>query len=84
MNWITHSLFYEAVLNEFYFQLFYAFCMALGISPLDGTKSEEHMKEDIALMNRIRSGEQIFANKEELSIIGNALGTTEWDVEDEL
>lgn len=64
--------------------LFYAFCMALGISPLDGTKSEEHMKEDIALMNRIRSGEQIFANKEELSIIGNALGTTEWDVEDEL
>jgi len=42
------------------------------------------MKEDIALMNRIRSGEQIFANKEELSIIGNALGTTEWDVEDEL
>jgi hypothetical protein len=58
--------------------------MALGISPLDGTKSDEHMEEDIKLMHRIRNGEQIFANKEELSIIGNALGTMEWNVEDEL
>jgi hypothetical protein len=42
------------------------------------------MKEDLELMHRIRNGEQIFANKEELSIIGNALGTMEWNVEDEL
>jgi hypothetical protein len=72
------------ILTKFYTQLFYAFCMALGISPLDGTTSEVHMKDDMALMSRIRSGEQFFANKEELSIIGNALGTLEWNVEDEL
>lgn len=72
------------ILTIFFTQLFYAFCMALGISPLDGTTSDLHMKEDIALMDRIRHGEQIFANKEELSIIGNTLGTLEWNVEDEL
>lgn len=58
--------------------------MALGISPLDGTTSELHMKEDMALINRIRSGEDFFADKEELAIIGNALGTLEWNIEDEL
>ena len=58
--------------------------MTLGISPLDGTTSELHMKDDMELMNRIRSGEQIFANKEELSIVGNALGTVGWNEEDEL
>lgn len=55
--------------------LFYAFCMAIGISPLDGTTNEIHMREDIDLMNRIRDGGQIFANSEELRIVGNALGT---------
>mmetsp|Transcript_1127 Transcript_1127/g.1975 ORF Transcript_1127/g.1975 Transcript_1127/m.1975 type:complete len:311 (-) Transcript_1127:156-1088(-) len=57
--------------------LFYAFCMAIGISPMDGTTNEVHMKEDIELMNRIRSGEQIFANSEELSVIGNSLFVAE-------
>mmetsp|Transcript_57345 Transcript_57345/g.121680 ORF Transcript_57345/g.121680 Transcript_57345/m.121680 type:complete len:159 (+) Transcript_57345:2-478(+) len=64
--------------------LFYAFCMAIGISPLDGTTDEMHMKEDVELMNRIREGEQIFANAEELAIVGNALGTPDWNAEDEL
>ena len=64
-------------------QLFYAFCMAIGISPMDGTTNEIHMKEDMQLMDRIRSGEQIFSNREELAIIGNVLGA-EWLTEDEL
>jgi hypothetical protein len=65
-------------------QLFYAFCMAIGISPMDGTTNEVHMKEAIALMDRIRRGEKIFENKEEMDIIGNALGTPEWNNEGEL
>lgn len=58
--------------------------MAIGISPMDGTTNEVHMKEDIEMMDRIRNGEQIFANSAELAIVGNALGTPEWNVEDEL
>ena len=58
--------------------------MHIGISPLDGTTNEMHMKEDIDLMRRIRDGEQIFENSTELAVIGNALGTPEWNVEDEL
>ena len=50
---------------------------------MDGTTNELHMKEDMELMNRIRSGEKIFANNEELEIIGNALGTPEWNAEEE-
>ena len=65
-------------------QLFFAFCMAIGISPLAGTTNELYMKDDIDLMNRIRSGEQIFVNSEELAIVGNALGIPEWNAEDEL
>lgn len=51
---------------------------------MDGTTNEEHMREAIQLMDRIRGGEKIFMNKEELNIIGNALGTPGWNVEDEL
>ena len=60
--------------------------MALGISPMDGTTNEMHMKEDMELMDRIRSGDQIFDNYDELAIIGDALGTSEWygDAEGEL
>ena len=65
-------------------QLFYAFCMALGITPMDGTTNEQHMREDIALMDRIRNGEQIFDNMDELSIIGDALeGNPDWYPEEE-
>lgn len=67
--------------------LFYAFCMALGISPMDGSTDEGHMKDDIELMNRIRSGENIFADSSEMAIIGDALGTPNWNTieeEDEL
>mmetsp|Transcript_12549 Transcript_12549/g.26380 ORF Transcript_12549/g.26380 Transcript_12549/m.26380 type:complete len:111 (-) Transcript_12549:364-696(-) len=60
--------------------LFYAFCMAIGITPMDGTTNTQHMKEDIALLNRIRSGEKIFVDSDELAIIGNALGTPNWSI----
>ena len=70
-------------------QLFYAFCMAIGITPLDGTTSEIHMKEDIDLLNRIRNGDQFFGSVEELAVVGNALeGAPDWqtdvDFEEEL
>ncbi len=58
--------------------------MAIGISPLDGTTDEVHMKEATELMDRIRGGEEIFQNKEEMEVIGNALGTPGWNTEDEL
>ncbi|KAK1744557.1 aldo-keto reductase family protein [Skeletonema marinoi] len=46
---------------------------ALGISPMNGSK------EDIALMNRFRSDEKIFEDSNEMGIIGNALGTSNWN-----
>jgi len=64
--------------------LFYAFCMAIGISPMDGTTNELHMKEDMALMERIRSGEQIFENEDELGIVGEVLGIPPWNTVGEL
>ncbi len=52
---------------------------------MDGTTDEAHMKEATALMYRIRRGEKIFETKEEIDIIGNALGTPGWwNTEDEL
>jgi len=62
--------------------------MAIGITPLDGTTDEQHMKEDIELLERLRNGEQIFENDDELALIGDALGTPDWradiNVEEEL
>ena len=54
---------------------------------MDGSTNEVHMREDIELMNRIRSGEQIFADSNEMATIGDALGTPNWNTfeeEDEL
>jgi len=50
---------------------------------MDGTTNEIHMREDIDLMNRIRDGEQIFSNIEELAIVGDALGTPGWNAEED-
>lgn len=62
--------------------------MKIGITPLDGTTDEQHMKEDIDLLNRLRIGEVFFESDDELSIIGDALGTPDWradvDLEEEL
>lgn len=62
--------------------------MSIGITPLDGTTDEQHMKDDIALLDRLQNGEVIFQSDEELAIIGDALGTPNWradvDLEEEL
>lgn len=58
--------------------LMYAFVIVIGITPLDGTTSEKHMAEDIALLERIRSGDKIFRDSEELSIVARALDIPGW------
>lgn len=62
--------------------------MTIGITPLDGTTNEEHMKEDMDLLSRIQNGEVFFESDEELALIGDALGTIHWradvDLEEEL
>jgi diketogulonate reductase-like aldo/keto reductase len=54
--------------------LMYAFMMTLGHTPLDGTTSLQHMQEDIALESRIKGGEKIFANEDEVRKMAEVLG----------
>lgn len=55
--------------------LLYAFLMSLGYpKPLDGTTSEKHMAEDVALMKRMQDGEQIFESETELRKFAGILG----------
>jgi diketogulonate reductase-like aldo/keto reductase len=42
-------------------QIFYAYLMAKGITPLDGTTSVEHMREDLAVCDLRLSGDEIAA-----------------------
>jgi diketogulonate reductase-like aldo/keto reductase len=44
--------------------LMYAFMMRLGHTPLDGTTNQQHMAEDIAIMERIQGGELILDDAE--------------------
>lgn len=44
--------------------LMYAFMMTMGHTPLDGTTSRVHMMEDVAVMERIQGGEEIFTASE--------------------
>lgn len=44
--------------------------------------NEKYMKEDIELLDRIRSGDKIFKDADELRVIGDALGTPGWEVVD--
>jgi len=53
--------------------IFYAFVLQLGISPLDGSTNEDHIEEDVLLMKRIRNGEQIL-DVEEMRSIATSLG----------
>jgi diketogulonate reductase-like aldo/keto reductase len=55
--------------------LMYAFMMSMGHTPLDGTTSKVHMMEDIAVMERIQSEEEIF-NQSEMEEIAFLLGIT--------
>ena len=63
-------------------KMFFAFVMAIGMTPLVGTMNEKYMKEDIELLDRIRSGDKIFKDADELRVIGDALGTPGWEVVD--
>ena len=51
----------------------YAFMMTLGHTPLDGTTSKDHMMEDVAVMKRYLSGEEIL-NEEELHFMADVIG----------
>mmetsp|Transcript_14397 Transcript_14397/g.14232 ORF Transcript_14397/g.14232 Transcript_14397/m.14232 type:complete len:97 (+) Transcript_14397:764-1054(+) len=45
----------------------YAFLMSLGyVTPLSGTTSPIHMAHDVAIMERMQGGEEIFTTKEQL------------------
>ena len=53
--------------------LMYAFVMAIGITPLDGTTNKQHMREDMDLLKRIKSGETILS-EEEIGLFSEILG----------
>jgi diketogulonate reductase-like aldo/keto reductase len=57
--------------------LMYAFIMSLpgGYgTPLSGTTSKQHMKEDVAVMERMQNGEVIFDTESELRDFAHILG----------
>jgi diketogulonate reductase-like aldo/keto reductase len=55
--------------------LMYAFLMQLGYAtPLSGTTSEQHMREDVAVMERMQGGEMFFKTDEELREFAQVLG----------
>lgn len=54
--------------------LLYAFCLTIGITVLDGTTNQQHMDEDIALLKRFKSGDKVFSDDNEITIMADALG----------
>jgi aryl-alcohol dehydrogenase-like predicted oxidoreductase len=53
----------------------FAFLMSLGyVTPLSGTTNTKHMAEDVAVMERMQGGEQIFESEEELRHMAQLLG----------
>lgn len=56
--------------------LMYAYVMSIGITPLDGTTKEAHMAEDMALLQRVRSGEEIL-DEHGLKVFSDILGIPE-------
>ena len=55
--------------------LLYAYLMSLGYgTPLDGTTSIKHMKEDQALVLRMQGGEKIFETEDDLRAFERILG----------
>ena len=53
--------------------IMYAFVLALGITPLDGTTNKQHMQEDLELLGRIKGGERILS-EEEIDLFSDILG----------
>lgn len=55
--------------------LMFAFLMQLGyVTPLSGTTSQQHMREDVAVMDRMQDGERFFRDDEELRRFATLLG----------
>jgi len=54
--------------------ILYATAMKLGITPLDGTTSVEHMQDDIALVRRLREGGEEIISDTQLKILTRVLG----------
>lgn len=60
----------------------YAFVMALGITPLDGTTNRDHMAEDISLLRRVRDGEELFTS-EDLIKFAEILGIPNFELDED-
>ena len=56
--------------------LMYAYMMSLGHTPLDGSKNDDHMKEDIELMMRFQNGDEVLAT-DEINTLSRLLGIHE-------
>ena len=55
--------------------LMFAFLLSLGyVTPLSGTTSLQHMKEDVEIMERFHNGEVFFHNEQELKDFAKLLG----------
>uniref|UniRef100_A0A7S2UAE7 NADP-dependent oxidoreductase domain-containing protein n=1 Tax=Attheya septentrionalis TaxID=420275 RepID=A0A7S2UAE7_9STRA len=67
--------------------LFYAVCFQMGITVLDGTTNTEHMRQDIALLNRFRnsilSDEPILTDEEMHFVVTDLLALSEPEVEED-
>lgn len=60
----------------------YAFVMAIGITPLDGTTNSDHMVEDMALLKRVRDGDDIFTS-EDLAKFAEILGISNFEMDED-
>lgn len=54
--------------------------MRMGHIPLSGTSTKQHMLEDVAISERIQSGEEILSDQE-MSEFARILGITDFDQE---
>ncbi|CAJ1948389.1 unnamed protein product [Cylindrotheca closterium] len=54
--------------------ILYATALKLGITPLDGTTSVQHMQEDMALLRRLREGGEEIISDREIRILTRILG----------
>lgn len=62
----------------------YAFVMALGITPLDGTTNRDHMAEDLLVLQRVKRDEdEAIFTSEDLIKFAEILGIPNFEMEDE-
>ncbi len=53
--------------------LMYAYMMSLGHTPLSGTTDETHMEEDVEIMTRFQSGEEVLS-RDDIETLSSLLG----------